>query len=261
MRTVLTLENVTKVFRTYHRYHAGIKAFVLDPRQILSHRERDTFVALNQISFTVFEGECFGIVGRNGAGKSTLLALIAGVLRPTSGTISAHGHISPLLELGVGFTPELTGIENIVTNGVLLGLRRKEIEARIDEIIDFSGLRGFVDQPLKIYSSGMLARLGFAIAIHVNPKILLVDEVLAVGDAEFQRKCLDRIAELRNQGVTIVFVSHNLQTLAAICDRAAYIDGGQLASIGTPRDVIDLYQSRLSHLSVPHPVGSAENPQ
>src|SRR5438132_4631523 len=213
MRPVVTFEDVTKIFKTYHRYHAGLKAMVLNPRLIAGRRERDSFIAISQVSFTVFEGETFGIIGRNGAGKSTLLALIAGVLRPTSGTISVHGRISPLLELGVGFTPELTGIENILINGVLAGLRKKEIEKRIEEIIGFSGLGSSIDQPLKTYSSGMQIRLGFSIAIHAQPDILVVDEVLAVGDAEFHRKCLERIAAVQKQGVTIVFVSHDLQTL------------------------------------------------
>src|SRR5499426_680984 len=189
MRQVLILENVTKEFRTYHQYHAGLKALVLYPGQIMRHRERDRFLAINEVSFAVYGGETFGILGRNGAGKSTLLALMAGVLRPTLGKISVHGRISPLLELGVGFTQELTGVENILINGILLGLRKKEIEAKLDDIIDFSGLSAFIDQPIKTYSSGMMTRLGFAIAIHAQPEILLVDEVLAVGDAEFQEKC------------------------------------------------------------------------
>ena len=149
MRQVLILEKVTKEFRTYHQYNAGLKALVVDPGRIMRHRERDSFLAINEVSFAVYDGETFGILGRNGAGRSTLLALIAGVLWPTSGKISVQGRISPLLELGVGFTHELTGVENILINGVLLGLRRKEIESKLDDIISFSGLGSFIDQPLK----------------------------------------------------------------------------------------------------------------
>jgi ABC-type polysaccharide/polyol phosphate transport system ATPase subunit len=176
--------------------------------------------------------------------------------------ISVEGRISPLLELGVGFTPDLTGRENTIINGVLLGLRRRDIEERMGEIIDFSGLSSFIDQPLKTYSSGMQVRLGFAIAIHVRPDILLVDEVLAVGDAEFQEKCLERITNLRKHGVTIVFVSHDLETLKSICNQAASIDKGRLIALGTPSEVISRYQSELSHptavqdQTVPFPVRS-----
>jgi lipopolysaccharide transport system ATP-binding protein len=246
MTPVLRIQNVTKVFRTYHRYDAGLKALALNPRLIMARSERDKFVAIDKLSFEVYRGETFGIVGRNGAGKSTLLALMAGILRPTSGTIFVQGRISPLLELGVGFTLELTAAENIVINGVLLGLRRNEIEAKMKDIIEFSGLGAFIYQPLKTYSSGMQVRLAFSVAIHVQPDILLVDEVLAVGDAEFQKKCFDRIALLRSNGVTIVFVSHNLQILAAMCDRTAYISKGRLVGIGTPSEMINLYKADIA---------------
>jgi len=248
MRQVLVLEKVTKEFRTYHHYHAGLKAFVVDPRQIMRHRERDRFLAISEVSFAVYSGETFGILGRNGAGKSTLLSMIAGVLRPTFGKISVHGRISPLLELGVGFTQELTGVENVLINGGLLGLRKKEIEAKLPEIISFSGLGSFIDQPLKTYSSGMQIRLGFAIAIHVQPDILLVDEVLAVGDAEFQEKCFTRIADLQRAGVTIVLVSHNLNTVETLCDRAVWIDKGRIVTLGSPQEVVARYQSEIAHL-------------
>jgi lipopolysaccharide transport system ATP-binding protein len=250
MKPALVLQDVTKIFRTYHHYHAGLKALVLSPALLLRRRDKDTFLAVDRVSFTVDQGETFGIIGRNGAGKSTVLALIGGILQPSSGIVSVQGRISPLLELGVGFTPELTGRENIIINGVLLGLRRREIEEHINEIIEFSGLHSFIDQPLKTYSSGMQIRLGFAIAIHVQPDILLVDEVLAVGDAEFQEKCFERITTLRKQNVTIVFVSHNLHTLESICNRAAYIDKGRLAAIGMPREVISQYQADLSQPNV-----------
>ncbi len=246
MKVVLSVENVIKVFRTYHRYHAGLKTLVLNPRLMMGRQDRDKFVALDGVSFQVHKGETFGIVGPNGAGKSTLLGLIAGILRPTSGKITVSGRISPLLELGVGFTLELTAAENVVINGVLLGLRRKEIEARMQDIIEFSGLGAFFDQPLKTYSSGMQVRLAFSVAIHVQPDILLVDEVLAVGDAEFQKKCLDRIATLRSNGVTIIFVSHNLQILAAMCDRAAYMSNGRLIAVGSPSEMISHYKADIA---------------
>ncbi len=246
MKPVVTLESVTKVFRTQHRYHAGLKSLVLNPRLIMRRHSKERFVAVDRVSFSVSEGETFGILGRNGAGKSTLLGLIAGVLRPNSGSISVHGRISPLLELGVGFTPELTGIENILINGVLLGLRKREIEAAMDEIIDFSGLRSFIDQPLRTYSSGMQTRLGFAIAIHVRPNILLVDEFLAVGDSEFQEKCFARIADLQKDGVTIVVVSHNLSTLESLCDHAVWIDKGRIVALGSSQEVVARYQSEIA---------------
>jgi lipopolysaccharide transport system ATP-binding protein len=241
MSPVVTVQNITKEFRTYQRYHVGLKSLVVNPRLLFRRIEKSPFLAIDQVSFTVERGETFGIIGRNGAGKSTLLALLAGVLQPTSGTIAVRGRISPLLELGVGFTHELTGRENILINGVLLGLRRREIESKIDEIIQFSGLSRFIDQPLKTYSSGMQSRLGFAIAAHVSPDILLVDEVLAVGDAEFQQKCFDRMDELKRQGTTIVVVSHNLQTVETLCNRAIWIDRGRLVMMGSPSLVVKEY--------------------
>lgn len=246
MTPVLTLERVTKEFRIYDRYRTGLKSLILNPFLISQSRRTDRFLAIDRISFSVAKGESFGVLGRNGAGKSTLLALIAGVLRPTSGVISVRGRVSPLLELGVGFTHELTGRENIIINGVLLGLRKREIEAKIEEIIQFSGLSDFIDQPLKTFSSGMQSRLGFAIAVHVKPDILLVDEVLSVGDAEFQQKCLRRIDDLRNSGATVVFVSHNLQTVETICDRAMWIDKGRGVSLGSPKEVIEQYRLTVS---------------
>ena len=242
MIPALTVENVTKQFRTYHRYHAGFKALIVNPNWMIRHTERDTFQAIDQVSFTVERSETIGILGRNGAGKSTLLALMAGVLRPTSGKIITRGRISPLLELGVGFTHELSGRENILINGVLLGLRRRDVEAKIDEIIHFSELSDFIDQPLKTFSSGMQSRLGFAIAFHIKPDILLVDEVLAVGDTDFQKKCFDRIDKLKVSGTTIVVVSHNLQTMETICDRVIWIDKGKLVRIGSPKEVIQEYR-------------------
>ena len=249
MKPAVVLDEVTKTFPTYSRY-AGLKNLVLNPRQAWMSERHGGFHAVDKVSFSVGTGEAFGIIGRNGAGKSTILGLISGILRPTSGQIAIHGRVSPLLELGVGFTPELTGRENALLNGVLLGLRKYEIQACIAEIIEFSGLESFIDQPLKTYSSGMQMRLGFAIAVHATPDILLVDEVLAVGDAEFQKKCLDRIAALRRRGVTIVFVSHDLATVEAVCERAAWMDHGRLISSGPTKDVVKDYRKEVTSQSI-----------
>lgn len=244
--TAVELNDVTKEFRMYDRYQAGVKSLIVHPFRNARRHKPVRFRAVDHVSVNILHGECFGILGRNGAGKSTLLALIAGVLRPTSGTISVHGRISPLLELGVGFTPELTGRENIVINGVLLGLRRREITAIIEEIIAFADIADFIDQPLKTFSSGMQSRLGFAIAVHIKPNILLVDEVLSVGDTEFQQKCLRRIDQLRQSGATIVFVSHNLQTVENICDRAIWLEKGRVVSVGAPKKVIDTCRANIA---------------
>ncbi|MER3422870.1 MAG: sugar ABC transporter ATP-binding protein [Nitrospiraceae bacterium] len=252
MKPALVLRDVTKIFPTGSQLHAGLKALVVNPRLMFDRQARSRFVAVDGISFTIMEGETFGIIGRNGAGKSTLLGLMSGILMPTSGIVSVHGRVSPLLELGVGFTPDLTGRENAVLNGVLLGLRKRDVERYMNGIIEFSGLEGFIDQPLRTYSSGMQVRLGFAIAIHAEPDILLVDEVLAVGDAEFQKKCLDRIARLREQGVTIVFVSHDLSTVEAVCDRAAWIDHGHLMSMGAAREVVEHYRREIAGQTLLH---------
>lgn len=241
MKPAVVLYEVTKTFPTYSRY-AGLKNLIVKPRQAWMSGRHGGFHAVDKVSFSVGTGETFGIIGRNGAGKSTILGLISGILSPTSGQISIHGRVSPLLELGVGFTPELTGRENALLNGVLLGLRKYKIQACMEEIIEFSGLESFIDQPLKTYSSGMQMRLGFAIAVHAAPDILLVDEVLAVGDAEFHKKCLDRITSLRRRGVTIVFVSHDLTTVEAVCDRAAWIDHGRLMAMCTAKEVVGRYR-------------------
>jgi ABC-type polysaccharide/polyol phosphate transport system ATPase subunit len=239
----IVLREVTKRFRAYQQI--GLKNFVVRPS--LLFRRPETFLVLDRVSLEILQGESFGVIGRNGAGKSTLLGLIGGIYRPTAGRIELHGRVSPLLELGVGFTPELTGRENIRINGVLLGLRRREVEERIERIIDFADLDAFIDQPLKTYSSGMQSRLGFAIAVHVDPEILLVDEVLAVGDAEFYEKCLDKIAELRRREVTIVVVSHAMEMIQNVCDRAAWIDQGRLMAVGSSKEVVDSYRAGMLH--------------
>lgn len=197
--------------------------------------------ALDDVSFKVGRGEVFGVVGPNGAGKSTVLKLLAGLSKPTNGQVRINGRVVPLLEVGAGFHPELTGRENIYLNGSIIGMSNQEIRRQFDSIAEFSGLRDVLDVPVKRYSSGMYMRLGFAVAAHANPDILLVDEVLAVGDASFQRKCLEKISEFRDEGKTIIFVSHALQTVQGLCDRALCLVDGRVNAQGTPDRVVNSY--------------------
>lgn len=199
------------------------------------------FEALCDISFEVHKGETFGIIGKNGAGKSTTLGLIAGVLKPTRGKVIVKGRISPLLELGAGFHQELTGRENIMLNGVLMGLTRAGVARKMDSIIDFSELGNFIDQPIRVYSSGMLARLGFSVVANLDPEILLIDEVLAVGDMNFQKKCIDKMMSFKKGGVTIIFVSHSMPDIEKICDRVAWLDNHTIKLMGNTKDVISNY--------------------
>jgi lipopolysaccharide transport system ATP-binding protein len=223
----------------------GIKNLVLHlPTQLRALRRRRPICALDNVSFELARGECLGVIGPNGAGKSTMLGLVAGVLRPTCGTIETRGRVCPLLELGAGFHMELNGRENIVLNGILLGLTRREVAERVDEIIAFSELGAFVDVPLRAYSSGMIARLGFSVAVHLEPSILLVDEALAVGDERFRRKCLERMREFRARRTTMIFVSHDMSSVAAISDRVALVEHGRLVDIGEPARVIAGYQQQ-----------------
>ena len=198
---------------------------------------------LRGISFDVGRGECVAVIGRNGAGKSTLLGLLARVYKPTSGAIAVNGRLAPLLELGAGFHPDLTGLENIFFNGVILGLTRKEIAARTDAIIEFAELRQHIDSPVRTYSSGMLARLGFAVAVHVDAEILLVDEVLAVGDMEFERKCFAKIEEFKAAGGTIFFVSHNMVSVKRVADRCIWVRDGLIEAEGCPETIIGRYEA------------------
>lgn len=225
----------------------GLKNLLLHlPTCYRKWRTRTSRCALRDVSFEVAEGECLSIIGRNGAGKSTTLGLIAGVIRPTSGRVTTRGRICPLLELGAGFHHELSGRENILLNGVLLGLTRQEVRERMDEIIAFSELTEFIDAPLRTYSSGMIARLGFSVAVHLDPQILLVDEALAVGDEMFRAKCLRRMQRFRDQGTTMLFVSHDMHSVAQISDRVALIERGKLVEIGEPSRVIGSYQHRAA---------------
>ncbi|HEX2482332.1 MAG TPA: ABC transporter ATP-binding protein, partial [Methylomirabilota bacterium] len=202
--------------------------------------------ALRNVSLELVRGRMVGIVGSNGSGKSTLLKLIGGILKPTSGTVSVTGRLSALIELGAGFHPEFTGRENVFINGVLLGLSRAEIRERFDEIVAFAGLSPYIDNPVKTYSSGMYMRLGFAIAVTVDPDILLIDEVLAVGDESFQHKCVSKIQEFKGRGKTIVLVTHDLGSVERLCDEAVWLEGGRLMARGGPREIIDRYLGQVA---------------
>jgi len=211
-----------------------------------SGRRGKPFWALEDVSLDVLRGTCVGIVGRNGAGKSTLLKLLAGITAPSKGRITITGRLAALIEVGSGFHPELTGRENVFLSGAILGMRRREIAAKLSSIVEFAGVEPFIDTPVKWYSSGMYVRLGFSIAAHLEPDILLVDEVLAVGDAEFQAKCISRIPELKRRGVTIVFISHDLTAVEQLCDRAVLFEKGHIISQGNPSDVVALYHRRIT---------------
>ena len=203
--------------------------------------EKEEVWALRDVSFKVPEGQVLGVIGRNGAGKSTLLKVLTRITTPTSGRVEIRGRVGSLLEVGTGFHPELTGRENIFLNGTILGMKRKEIDRRFDAIVEFSGIERFIDTPVKRYSSGMYVRLAFSVAAHLEPEIMLVDEVLAVGDAEFQRRCLGRMEEFGSEGRTVLFVSHMLSSIAQLCDRALQIDGGMIVQDGPPAEVIANY--------------------
>lgn len=241
MEPVIQFQNVSKTFPLYHSVRGGIKNFLFNlPSALRSFRE-SKFVALDDISFAIEKGQTVGVIGRNGSGKSTLLGLVSQVLMPNSGSIVVNQKVSPLLELGGGFHHDLTGRENILLNGVLLGYTRKDVRRKLDAIIEFSELGDFIDEPIRVYSSGMLAKLGFSIITQLNPQILVIDEVLAVGDIKFRNKCLDIIKSFKNSGVTILFVSHNHETVKAICDRAIWIDNHHVRKDGNPEDVISEY--------------------
>lgn len=208
-------------------------------------RRAEAFWALRDLDLVVHRGESVGVIGPNGAGKSTLLRLLAGITTPSRGEITIAGRLAALIEVGSGFHPDLTGRENVFLSGALLGMRRRDIAARLDAIVAFAGVERFIDTPVKRYSSGMYVRLGFAVAAHIDPDVLLVDEVLAVGDAEFQSRCLARIAAMQARGVSIVFISHDLSTVEQLCDRAVLIEGGTKVADGAPTDVVAQYHQRI----------------
>jgi len=237
----VSVEGVSKTFRLYHDRNQTLKATLMRGRRA----RYEEFQALEDVSLEVPAGTTFGLIGENGSGKSTLLKCMAKILRPDAGSITVNGKISALLELGAGFHPELSGKENIYLNGAILGLGSKDIDRKYDEIVEFAGLERFIDTPVKNYSSGMYVRLGFSVAINVEPDVLLVDEVLAVGDEQFQRKCNEKFAELRAQDKTIVVVSHALGLMRTICDQLAWFEHGHLRMSGDAGDVIDRYVAEV----------------
>lgn len=238
---IIKIENITKEFRLNKQ--KTFKEFL--PALFGGKETVAKFNALEDISFEVKKGETIGIIGPNGSGKSTILKLIAGVMSPTKGTITVKGRVSPLIELGAGFHPELTGTENIFLNGAILGLSKQQIKHNFKNIVDFAELWDFIDQPIKHYSSGMYMRLAFAVAVHVNPEILIVDEILAVGDTDFQKKCFARMEEFKKRGATIIFVSHSMPQVENFCTRVIYINNHCLQANGSPQEVIKQYQSDL----------------
>ncbi len=239
MQTVISFQNVSKYFFLQHQrtLKEALQALLLGEKPL------EKVEALKNVSFEIKKGETVGIIGRNGAGKSTLLKLIAGVSKPTKGRLKINGQVSPLIELGAGFHPELTGRENIILNAVILGLSRKQAKERFEEVVEFSELdRKFLDIPLKHYSSGMYMRLAFSVAVSVDPEILLVDEILAVGDMAFQAKCKAKMEEFKRKGVTILYVSHNIEEVERFCERVIYLKEGRVVFDGKVKEGVERYR-------------------
>lgn len=246
---VIEVNNVSKIYRLTGGSRS-LKAMALD--LLRGKGEVKTLHALDDVSFSVFPGETLGIIGSNGAGKSTLLSLLTGTIHPTSGSLKTRGQMSSLLELGAGFHPDLSGRENVFLYGAIMGLSRQQMQDRFDAIVDFAGLHEFIDQPVKHYSSGMYVRLGFAVAVEVDPQLLLIDEVLAVGDAAFQKKCLDKMAEFREQQKTMLIISHDLETIQKVSDRILFLDRGRIIGMGDPESMVDAYEglTRKRHAEI-----------
>jgi ABC-type polysaccharide/polyol phosphate transport system ATPase subunit len=240
---VMALEKVSVRYRMPRERIHSFKDFAI--RWMKRKIVYDEFWALRDVSLDVRPREVLGIIGHNGAGKSTLLKLIARVMQPTEGRVVVRGRVAPLLELGAGFDPELTGRENVYLNGAVLGFRKADIAERFDRIVDFAGLREFIDMPLRTYSTGMTVRLGFAVATDIQPEILILDEVLSVGDAEFQKKSEQRIRELRDRSEAVLMVSHDLGLIGDLCSRVAWLDHGQLKALGPAKDVVALYKASV----------------
>src|SRR5205823_922919 len=246
-RAAIEVLRVSKIYRRFaHREQfATLKSALLSRSLIKNLKPDETFTALNDVTLTVPKGRTLGVIGRNGSGKSTALKLVAGITKPTSGTVKVDGRISALIELGAGFHPEISGRENVFINGIMLGLSKSQVAERFDEIVDFAELREFIDAPVKTYSSGMYMRLGFAVAIHVDPEVLLVDEVLAVGDEGFTHKCLDKFAEFRRRNKTILLVTHSLNLVERFCDEALWLDSGHAMAHGDPKRVVGAYLTKV----------------
>ena len=240
----IQLENVSVLYRLPRERIPSFKEFAI--RWLRRQVRYSEFWALKNVGLEVKQGEVFGLIGPNGAGKSTLLKVVARVLRPTSGRVRVRGRVAPLLELGAGFDSELTGRENVFLNGAILGFSRRDIADRFDSIVEFAGVRDFIDMPLRTYSSGMAVRLGFAVATDVRPEVLIVDEVLAVGDAEFQKKSAARIEAFRESGTTILIVSHSMGGVLSLCTRVGWIEHGLVRSIGPAREVVAEYQKQVA---------------
>lgn len=241
----VVFNQVGKSYPQYHHITGGIKNFVFHLPSVLRAVRDSRYVALQDINFSVKQGECLGLIGRNGAGKSTSLGLIAGVLKPTVGQVTVSLRVSPLLELGAGFNPDLTGRENIFLNGVLLGMTRLEVARKVDEIIAFADLGDFIEQPIRVYSSGMVARLGFSVVSGLDPELLLIDEILAVGDMRFQEKCMAKMMGFKQQGVTMILVSHSMGDILKICDRVIWIENHLVKMVGEPRQVVESYLANV----------------
>ena len=250
-KNAIEIRNLSKMYKLYNRPLDRLKDSLGLSRKKL-YKEH---YALKDVSFDIGEGECVGIIGTNGSGKSTILKIITGVLAPTTGTVTVNGRISALLELGAGFNPEYSGMENIFLNGTMLGFSEEEINARLDEILSFADIGDFIHQPVKTYSSGMFVRLAFAVAINIDPEILVVDEALSVGDVFFQAKCYHKFEEFKKQGKTILFVSHDLGSISKYCDRVILLNQGVMLDEGTPKAMVDMYKQLLVHQD---PVKQAE---
>ena len=252
MAYAVLVDNVSKQFRLGKAEQYGMlrEALISGAKRLFlgKTRKEDILLALSNISFEIKVGEVVGLIGRNGAGKSTLLKVLSRISSPTSGRVTVNGRVASLLEVGTGFHEELTGRENVYLNGSILGMAKKEVEAKFDAIVDFAGVERFIDTPIKRYSTGMRLRLGFAVAAHLDPEVLLVDEVLAVGDAGFQKKCLNTMEDLRSGGRTVIFVSHNMAAVENLCTRCIWIDGGRVREDGDSRTVIQSYMATFADL-------------